>query len=145
VAELPIKMQGILYAVNDTSPEYLLIKRTPEDGDFWQPVTGTVNDGEKLVDCLVREIEEETGITELEDVSECLYKFDWQRSSGERILEFVHAVRIPRDSKVILSPTEHEDYRWCKYDAAQELLAKDNNKKSFQVMNEYLMNVLSND
>ncbi len=142
-AELPIKMQGILYAVTDDKIEYLLIKRTPEDGDFWQPVTGTVHDGEKLLDCLVREIQEETGITQLEDVSDCLYRFDWQRSSGERILEFVHAVRIPRDSKVVLSPEEHEDYKWCSHDEAQTTLSKDNNKKSFQVINDHLTSTLA--
>lgn len=143
MAELPIKMQGILYAVTDGAIEYLLIKRTPEDGDFWQPVTGTVDDGEKLVDCLIREVQEETGITKLEDVSECLYKFDWRRSSGECILEFVHAIRISRDSKVVLSPTEHEDFKWCSYDEAQQTLSKDNNKKSFQVINDHLQQSLA--
>lgn len=137
--ELPIKMQGVLYAVTDGKIEYLLIKRTPEDGDFWQPVTGTVHDGEKLVDCLKREVQEETGIANLEEVSDVLYRYDWQRSSGERILEFVHAIRIPRDSNVVLSPEEHEDFKWCSFDEALQTLGKDNNKKSLQVINDILL------
>lgn len=140
IAELPLKMQGVLYARTDKGIEYLLIKRTPEEGGYWQPVTGTVHDGEKLRDCLLREIQEETGITEYEDVSDCIYRFDWQRSSGERLLEFVHAVRIPRDSTVTLSPSEHDDYQWCSFELAMETLGKDNNKKSLTIINNKLTN-----
>ena len=139
VAELPLKIEAIIYTIKDGSIEYLLIKRTPEDGGFWQPVTGTVHDGERLVDCLTREIQEETGITKIDNVSDCLYRFDWQRKSGERLLEFVYAVKVPADSKIILAPDEHEDYKWCSFNEALDTLCTDNNKKSFEVINQHLV------
>lgn len=136
--ELPIKIQAILYAESEGGLEYLLIKRTPHDGGFWQPVTGTVHDGEKLADCLRRELREEVGLAQLDEVSDCLYKFDWQRSSGERFIEFVYAVRIPRNVEIVLAPDEHNDYKWCDYDGAQTTLSKDNNKRSLEVINDHL-------
>ena len=53
------------HAIQDKEPIFLLLKRTPQDGGFWQPLTGTVEDGEKLSDCLKRELNEETGIKDI--------------------------------------------------------------------------------
>lgn len=136
--ELPIKIEAIVYALKDNEVQYLIIKRTPEDGYFWQPVTGTVHDGEKLLDCLTREMSEETGLTDLIEVSGCLHTFDWRKSSGQCILEFVYAVQVSPDSNVVLNPEEHEDYKWCTYEQAQEILHTDNNKNAFKIINEYL-------
>ncbi len=60
--ELPIKTQGIIFKKENDIIKYLLLKRTEKDGGFWQPMTGTLNDGESLKECLMRELEEETGI-----------------------------------------------------------------------------------
>ncbi|HTS83288.1 MAG TPA: lipoyl(octanoyl) transferase LipB [Myxococcaceae bacterium] len=42
-------------------PEVLLLRRTPERGGFWQPVTGRVMPGESAESAARRELEEETG------------------------------------------------------------------------------------
>ncbi len=42
--------------------ETLLLKRHSHRGGFWQPVTGTIEKGEEISHCAVRELEEETGI-----------------------------------------------------------------------------------
>lgn len=140
--ELPFKIEAIPYVIDDNKTiRYLLIKRTPQDGGYWQPVTGTLNDGEKLLSCAKRELNEETGIRaeDIIDMSEVLYKFDWKNKHGETILEFVYAVRYPTNTKIVLNPEEHEDCRWCSFDEAMETLYTDNNKKALKIVNSILL------
>lgn len=139
--ELPFKVEGIPYRyTEDKSVLYLLIKRTPQDGGYWQPVTGTLNDGEKLLDCLKRELREETGIKENQilSISDVLYKFDWKNKHGDTVLEFVYAIEYPEGLEIVLSPDEHDDYRWCTYDVAMETLFTQNNKNAFEIVNSFL-------
>jgi len=42
-------------------PRVLLLHRRPERGDFWQPITGTIETGELPLDAARREVREETG------------------------------------------------------------------------------------
>jgi len=141
IQELPFKIEAMLYSKNsDGTVEYLLIKRTPEDGGYWQPVTGTLDNGEKLHDCLFREIDEETGVNkdQIKALSPILYKFDWKNKKDETVLEFVYAVEISRNQQIKLNPVEHDNLKWCDYDLAMETLYTDNNKKALKVINEYL-------
>jgi len=140
--ELPFKIEAIPYVVDDDKTiRYLMIKRTPEDGGYWQPVTGTLNDGEKLLDCVKRELNEETGIQadHIINISEVLYKFDWKNKHGDTILEFVYAVQYPAKTEIVLSPDEHDDYKWCSYDEAMETLYTDNNKNALKLVNSILL------
>lgn len=138
--ELPIKLEGIMFSRKGNDYEFLILKRTPEDGDFWQPLTGTLNDGEKLHDCLLRELKEETGIKEPIRITEEVWRFDWKK--GEKtIIEFVFGIEIDRNSDVFLNKDEHSEYKWCRFGEVVDLLGRDNNKKAFQEFkNKYLEN-----
>ena len=141
ILEMPFKIEAILYSKSsDNKVEYLLIKRTPEDGGYWQPVTGTLDNGEKLHDCLFREINEETGVdkSQIKSLSPILYKFDWKNKRDETILEFVYAVEIDGNQEITLSPEEHDDLQWCDFDSAMETLFTDNNKNALKVIDKYL-------
>ena len=62
-SELPIKVQGIVYRQRRGGDvEILLLKRSEEDGGFWQMLTGTMEMNESVEECLVRELWEETGV-----------------------------------------------------------------------------------
>lgn len=129
--DLPIKVEGILYAIKNGEYIFLILKRTPEDGDFWQPLTGTVEDGEKVQDCLFRELKEEVGVDKPVKVTDRIWTFDWKNKRDETIVEFVYGVELDPNSKITISPSEHSEYKWCSYDEALLLLGKENNKKAF--------------
>lgn len=139
--ELPIKVQGVIYAEENKKRNYLIIKRREKDGGFWQGVTGTVEEGELLTDCLTREIKEELGI-EKEDIakiSQILQTIQWKKQNGFVITEYVYAVKIDRKQEIWLSD-EHVEYKWCDFDEAYNTLGKENNKNTlkFVDMNEKL-------
>ena len=124
---LPIKANGIVFKEVNDVPMFLLLKRTRQDGGFWQNITGTATDNESIVQTLVREIAEETGITEdkIYEISDLIYSFTWNK--GEQIIqEFVYTVRVD-DTDVVLSPDEHDEYAWVSFQDAILLLGRDNN------------------
>ncbi len=131
--ELPIKLEGILFAKTGGEIKYLVLHRRPEEGNFWQPLTGTLNSDESIIECLYREIKEEIGLSKLEiiDLTDEVYRFEWKRNE-ETILEFVYGVELNFDQNIILS-NEHDQYRWCSSDEAISILDKENNKKAFEV------------
>lgn len=135
--ELPIKVQGVMFSKSNNKLEYLIIKRSEADGGFWQGITGTLNEGEKLTECLIREVDEELGTKEILNVSELKETLQWAKKTGFMITEYVYAVEFKRDVKVKLSE-EHDDYKWCSFDEAYHTLEKDNNKNSLKKINEEL-------
>ena len=129
--DLPIKLEGVIYSVKDGKYRFLILKRTPEEGGFWQPLTGTLEDGEKLSDCLLRELQEETGIKEPLKITGEVWRFDWKK--GEyTIIEFVFGIELNGDEEIKLNPNEHSEDKWCSYDEAMQLLGRDNNKNAFR-------------
>jgi lipoyl(octanoyl) transferase len=58
----PETIRLIKVLVHDTD-RVLLLHRRPERGNFWQPITGAIEDGESAFDAARREVLEETGST----------------------------------------------------------------------------------
>lgn len=138
--DLPIKVEGIMFAIKDREYSFLILKRTPEDGDFWQPLTGTVEDGEKIHDCILRELKEETGIENPIKVTDKIWSFDWKNKRDETIIEFVYGIELSLDTPVNINPSEHSEYKWCSFDEAMNILGRDNNKRAFQEFKEKIIN-----
>ena len=137
--ELPIKVQGVMYSKNNDKIEYLIIKRSEKDGGFWQGVTGTLEEGEKLKECLIREIKEELGIVNINNISEIEETIQWAKKTGFMITEYVFSVELDRNINITLSE-EHDDYKWCDFNDSYQLLGKDNNKNTLKMINEKLTN-----
>lgn len=140
--ELPIKVQGVMYSKTNDKIEYLIIKRSEKDGGFWQGVTGTLEEGEKLKECLIREIKEELGIVNINKISEIEEIIQWAKKTGFMITEYVFSVELDRNINVTLSE-EHNDYKWCDFNEAYQWLGKDNNKNTLKMINEKLNNYIT--
>jgi dihydroneopterin triphosphate diphosphatase len=130
--KLPIRFEAIPFVKKGSTFKFLLVKRVPRDGGFWQPITGTLEANESLFECLYREMEEEVLIvnTEIKNVTDMFYTFTWQKGNTV-ITEYVFGVELLTERKVKLSD-EHEDQKWCSFDQAIKLLEKENNKNAFK-------------
>lgn len=129
--DIPIKLEGILYSKFADEYKFLIIKRVPEDGDFWQPLTESLEDGESIMQCLKRGVKEELGIDNVKDITDRIWSFAWENKKGEPNIDLVYGVELSESDKVTLNPNEHSEYKWCSFEEAMELLGKENNKKAF--------------
>ncbi|KAA8922709.1 NUDIX pyrophosphatase [Thermoplasma sp.] len=116
-----LKIQAVIYRCND-GPEFLILHRNTEHGDFWQNVTGNVEPGEDLKVALMREIREEAGIGEdcIDHVTDDVTAFRF-RAHDMNFTEHVYAVRIRDSCSIDITRNvdhEHDRYEWVNMDEA---------------------------
>jgi dATP pyrophosphohydrolase len=131
---LPIQVQGILFRKINGKMQYLLLKRTPERGGFWQPVTGGLEEGETKIEALKREVREETGMKNIIGIIEDVHYFEF--SDPHLFKEYVFGVEISSDEKMVLDRREHSQFRWCSFQEALRLLKWKENKEALTRLNE---------
>jgi dATP pyrophosphohydrolase len=146
---LPVQIEAILFKRTDGKILYLLLKRIPRSGEFWQPITGGLEEGETKVEALKREIREETGIENIIRIIENVHYFELrdlpfiehlkkQGQTCEYLKEYVFGVEVASDEIVNLDREEHSEYQWCGFEEALSLLKWRENKEALEKLNEIL-------
>ena len=129
-----VKIQAILYHPG-TEVEYLLMKRPEQRGGYWTPITGHVEKGEKLLDALTREVEEETGIGESSYVIDLRVPFKYR--AGEDDVE-EHCFGVQVDTKEVKVSGEHTAFAWLPYSDAYGRLKWNEHRTALQVLNDMI-------
>ena len=113
---LPVQVQGILFRRTNEGVEYLLLKTTPEREDFWQPVTGGLEEGETKVEALKREVLEETGIKNAARIIENVDYFEYSDAhfikGYDFIKEYVFGVEVDPNERIAIDGKEHSQFKW---------------------------------
>lgn len=138
MVEQPLKFESVQVVIYDEHlDEYLLLKRTPERGGFWQPVTGRIKRHENPAAAAVREALEETGLQgtlcDLQYVHSFylephLMKRKYKQPQVNR--EYSFALKVQK-AQVRLSQKEHSEYQWLKFDEALSKLIWNGNRHAF--------------
>ncbi len=122
---------GIKALLRNSEGKVLLLKVNPkklrgEQRDYWDLPGGRVQKGDSVLGTLQREVEEETGITGLSDVTELgtvlsniRIPLDDDLSAG--LILSVYACTMPEDAVIALSD-EHTAFEWFTPKEAAELL-----------------------
>jgi dATP pyrophosphohydrolase len=111
--------ESVLIVIYTDGGEFLLLERRRPPG-FWQSVTGSLEWGEFADAAARREVVEETGITQgvlvnlqWTQVYEILPAFGKVYAPGiTRNLEHAFSLRLAQRVPVILSDSEHVQFRW---------------------------------
>jgi len=131
------KVNCILFRKKNSGYEFLLLKRTPERGGYWQPITGSVESTDaSLNDAAYREMLEETGIGKegVIRVIENVHVFTWI-DEGETKTEHVFCFEVAPDAKVRLDVNvckEHDEYKWVAFEEALKQIEYDTQKDAFR-------------
>lgn len=131
--------------------QYLLLRRPPNGGGFWQGVTGGVEKGESLIEAAKRELFEETGFVPslIENLNKS-YSFRLSdrykhlyADGVQVIVEHVFVAYVDSKQEPVLDPREHNAWRWCSFKEALELLKWPNNIDALKRCHNFLNRKLS--
>jgi lipoyl(octanoyl) transferase len=115
-APAPVPTVGVVIAQSD---QYLLLRRTPARGGFWQPVTGHIEAGESPAQAAARELREETGFTVDVGSLEYVHAFPWGQYQPPK-LGREHAFVARVESKAPSLGDEHDAFEWVDLPTALE-------------------------
>jgi len=136
-------IQTYIFRRDNGSNKFLLLKRTEDHGNFWQPVTGGLEAGEDWHNAAVREVWEETGLRgQIEDLNfRHTFLVDpsfWKQhpqfaiKANEETSFMMDATGVDPDS-VVLNPEEHDAYEWVDYETAMSRIIWEGNKKALRL------------
>ena len=134
--------QSALTVVYNRAGQVLVMQRN-DDPEFWQSVTGTLEQGEKPIKTAVREVLEETSI----DIIESAYQLiDCQKINTYEIrdrwkhryppgtpynTEHVFVVEVSNEQSIVL--TEHSAYLWLDKSSAMQKVWSDTNREAISL------------
>lgn len=142
----PVQVLVYPFRIINKQTQYLLLKRVKSRGEFWQGVTGAINKEETLQAAALRELYEETGLccAGLMDIG-CNYLIQldekWKYLYADdvnNIEEHVFAAYLEGEKDPVIDPREHNDWRWCTFDEAIELLKWEENIDALKNVKSYL-------
>jgi lipoyl(octanoyl) transferase len=117
----------------------LLLHRKPERGNFWQPITGSIEDGETPIDTARREIAEETGNRGEPDPLDLEQSFMIEsqylaaRHNGPIIASEVGFVaQMPSTATIRMDAEEHDAFGWFSFDEAYEKIRWSDDREALE-------------
>jgi len=129
-----MKQKVLVWIYDDSghAPRFLLLQTNKKRGEFWQPITGSVEAGEEYPDAALREANEETGLeiemTALQDLK-FSFKYKGRRGPTE---EYAFAAEVDSEDSVTLDPQEHITYRWVSAAKAKERCLHSSNVEALE-------------
>ena len=121
-----IKACGFLIIRDDPSPSFLLMRHA----DRWDLPKGHADPGESNLECALRELEEETGITASDIQVDEGFKF-----KHKYVVKSNRTGNVPKKKKLIIflaklirpveiKPTEHETFEWFNWEPPHSIQEK---------------------
>ena len=138
---------AIIYKMIKGEPRYLLLQHSK---DYWNFPKGLIEKGEDERETAQREIEEETGLSDLtffpkfriRDHYIFRRRGEWPGHKGGLTIKdvFLYLARIER-GRVKIS-WEHRGHKWASYDEAMKLLKYPGTKKALEKAHAFLKSQL---
>ena len=129
---------AVVFFNGENGPEYLLLLY---EAGHWDFPKGGIEEGETELDAAIREVREETGLTNIEIINgfrkEIHYNFRKNKNLVKKTVIFYLA---KTDTKNVRLSFEHKDYIWLPYEAAYNKLTFKTAKETLEMAHKFLMN-----
>jgi dATP pyrophosphohydrolase len=134
--------QSALTVVYNRSGQVLVMQRN-DDPEFWQSVTGTLEQGEKPYETALREVLEETSIDIIQSAYQLIdcHKINtyeirdrWKHRYPPETpfnTEYVFTVQVANEHGIVL--TEHSAYLWLDKPSAMQKVWSDTNREAISL------------
>ncbi len=130
-----MKEEHSIAAVVYYEDQYLLLKYGL---GHWGFVKGHKEKGESNEETILRELEEETGITDAIIIGDFKKDFEYYfKFKGEKIHKSVTCYLIESKTREVIISYEHEDYIWLPIEKALQKATFDNSKKILRKAREF--------
>jgi|SRR5215813_981197 len=120
---------SVLVVIHTPALEVLLLERADHPG-YWQSVTGSQTEGERLEETAIREVREETGLDarayhlsdwRMQNRYEIFPEWRWRYPAGvTENAEHVFGLLLPAPIPVRLAPREHLAFIWLHWQEAAQ-------------------------
>lgn len=128
------KVQVWIYTqLNSKEIQVLLLLTQPSRGSFWQPITGSVEEGETLATAALREAREETGFEFDQPLLDLNYDFIFQ-AREKKFHEFCFSIAVSKPESPVLDSHEHSDFQWVTSDHAMKILKHASNQEALTAL-----------
>jgi 8-oxo-dGTP pyrophosphatase MutT (NUDIX family) len=107
----------VVIAVLDSDSQsfsFLLLQTNKKRGEFWQNVTGKIDEGETYEDGALREVMEETGVSVelIVDMVDLKISHEFIDERKRNCHEKAYLLVLDKKWDVKIDPHEHQDHRW---------------------------------
>jgi dATP pyrophosphohydrolase len=131
-----LKVEVYVFRQGKCGVEYLLLKRSPELGGYWQPITGSVEQNETLADAAVREACEEVGASPVCSLVGPVHRFRYEKN-GVEFEEHVFGLEVSEPS--VLLSREHTEWKWLTHEEALASLKWNANRDGLRMLHAELV------
>lgn len=129
----------VVYRKTNKGIKYLILKRKLH-WSGWEFVKGGIEPNEEIEGAIKRELKEETGQFPLKIQKNNFYgKYKYKKIRKGFVGQTfsLYSAEIENE-KIILDKREHSDYLWLSYSEAHKKLTYRNQKKSLEIVNNWL-------
>ena len=119
---------AIIFYCVENEPRFLIVKYKKEH-DYWGLVKGHIEENETEINTAVREIKEETGISDLKFI-DCFRETERYSPKEDVIKEVVYFLAETKNNNVWLDKDELIDYKWLTVEEAIKRLKFKRNKET---------------
>ena len=123
----------------------LLLHRRPERGNFWQPITGSIESGEQPFDAAQRELHEETGNGAVPESMNLRQSFmiESQFLAARHPLpiiasEVAYTARLDSRVPIRMDAEEHDQYGWFTFAEAYERIKWSDDREALEQLERVL-------
>lgn len=134
--EKTLKAGAIILSKLDKNKIALLYRSREND---WSFPKGHIDEGESVVQAMIREIQEETGL--IVRIIEKLPDFNYTSFSGEIVSLKMFLVKSENDS-LLKTEFEDDDIQWILIDKVIETLSYDNLKDYFKLIQRLILDII---
>jgi len=116
----------IVYHLTDRKPQFLLLHYEKGHWDFPK---GNIEKGEEPLDTVRREVEEETGIKNIEIIPGFKREIEYYyRRSGELVHKQVIYLLAKTTTRAVTLSAEHQNYAWLDFEKSVDRVTYRNSK-----------------